>query len=100
MKEGWYSRTFEATLQNGTEVKVNVTRFLSLVADELGVIKYEIIPLNRAAKIEFSPYVDGGVKNEDGNWGETFWEPLDVQHNGNQNVSSQLPSSFFTPPST
>ena len=84
MKEGWYNRTFEAVLQNGMEIKVNVTRFLSLVADELGVINYEITPLNRAAKIEFRPYVDGGVKNEDANWEEKFWEPLDVQHNGNQ----------------
>jgi maltose phosphorylase len=24
MKEGWYSRSFEAVLQNGTEIKVNV----------------------------------------------------------------------------
>lgn len=84
MKEGWYNRTFQATLQNGIEIKANVTRFLSLTADELGVINYEITPLNRAAKIEYRPYVDGGVKNEDANWEEQFWEPLDVQHNGNQ----------------
>jgi len=84
MKEGWYSRTFQATLQNGIEIKANVTRFLSLTADELGVINYEITPLNRAAKIEYRPYVDGGVKNEDANWEEQFWEPLDVQHEGNQ----------------
>ena len=64
MKEGWYSRSFEATLQNGTEVKVNVRRFLSLVTDELGVIKYEVTPLNRAAQITFSPYTDAGVHNE------------------------------------
>ena len=84
MKEGWYNRSFEATLQNGTEVKVNVRRFLSLEADELGVINYEVTPLNRAAKITFSPYVDAGVTNEDANWEETFWEPLSVAHNGNQ----------------
>lgn len=84
MKEGWYNRTFQATLQNGTEVKVNVTRFLSLTADELGVINYEITSLNRAAKIEYRPYIDAGVKNEDANWEEQFWEPLDVQHEGNQ----------------
>jgi maltose phosphorylase len=82
MKEGWYNRSFEATLRNGTEVSVNVTRFLSLTADELGVIKYEIIPLNKAAKISYKPYVDAGVKNEDANWEEKFWEPLAVQHSG------------------
>jgi maltose phosphorylase len=84
MKEGWYNRSFVATLQNGTEVSVNVTRFLSLTADELGVIKYEVKPLNRAAEITFSPYVDAGVTNEDANWEEKFWEPLDVQHSGNE----------------
>jgi len=84
MKEGVYNRSFEAVLQNGTEIKVNVKRFLSLMADELGAIKYEITPLNRAAQITFSPYVDAGVKNMDANWEETFWEPIDAQHNGNE----------------
>jgi maltose phosphorylase len=84
MKEGWYNRSFEAVLQNGTEVRVNVTRFLSLEADELGVINYQVTPLNRAAQITFSPYVDAGVHNEDANWEEKFWEPLSVEHNGNE----------------
>ena len=84
MKEGWYNRSFEATLQNGTEVRVNVRRFLSLTADELGVIKYEVTPLNKAATITFNPYVDAGVKNEDANWEETFWEPLGIQYDGNE----------------
>jgi len=84
MKEGVYNRSFEAVLKNGTEIKVNVKRFLSLVADELGAIKYEITPLNHAAQITFSPYVDTGVKNMDANWEETFWEPIDAYHNGNE----------------
>jgi maltose phosphorylase len=84
MKEGWYSRSFEAVLQNGVEIAVNVTRFLSLVADELGVINYQVTPINGPATITFKPYVDAGVKNEDANWEESFWEPLDVQHSGNE----------------
>lgn len=84
MKEGWYNRSFETVLQNGTEVAVNVTRFLSLEADELGVINYQVTPLSGSAQIAFKPYVDGGVKNEDANWEESFWEPLDVQHSGNE----------------
>ena len=47
MKEGWYSRSFEETLQNGTEISVNIRRFLSLDLDELGIINYEITPLNK-----------------------------------------------------
>lgn len=83
MKEGIYNRSFEATLQNGTQVSVKVRRFLSLDLDEVGVINYEITPLNNDAKITFKPYVDAGVHNEDANWEEKFWEPLNVQNSGN-----------------
>ena len=84
MKEGIYNRSFEATLQNGTQIAVNVRRFLSLDLDEVGVINYEITPLNNDAKIIFKPYVDAGVHNEDANWEEKFWEPLEVKNSGNE----------------
>ncbi|TDE01083.1 glycoside hydrolase family 65 protein [Flavobacterium sandaracinum] len=84
MKEGWYHRSFEATLKNGTEISVNVRRFLSLNLDEVGVINYEITPLNKDAKIIYKPYIDAGVTNEDANWEEKFWEPLDVKKSGNE----------------
>ena len=84
MKEGWYNRSFEATLKNGTEISVNVRRFLSLDLDEVGVIKYEITPLNKDSKIIYKPYIDAGVTNEDANWEEKFWEPLDVKHSENK----------------
>ncbi len=83
MKEGWYHRSFEAKLQNGTEIKVDIRRFLSLESDELGVIKYEITPLNTDANIIYKPYIDAGVKNEDANWEEKFWEALDVNQSEN-----------------
>lgn len=83
MKEGWYHRSFEATLQNGTEITVNVRRFLSLNLDEVGIIKYDITPLNKDAKIIYKPYVDAGVTNEDANWDEKFWEPLEVKQADN-----------------
>jgi len=80
MKEGWYDRSFEATLKNGTEIKANIRRFLSLNLDETGVINYEITPLNKEAVIVYKPYVDAGVTNEDANWGrKNFWEPLEVK---------------------
>lgn len=84
MKEGWYNRSFQATLANGTEILVNVTRFLSLDLDEVGVINYQITPLNKEAKIVYKPYIDAGVTNEDANWEEKFWEPLDVNHDNNE----------------
>jgi maltose phosphorylase len=84
MKEGWYQRSFEATLQNGTEIAVNVKRFLSLDLDEVGIINYEISPLNKDAKIVYKPYIDAGVTNEDANWEEKFWEPLEVKKGNNE----------------
>lgn len=84
MKEGWYNRSFEATLKNGVEIAVNVRRFLSLNLDEVGVINYEITPINKDAKIVYKPYIDAGVTNEDANWEEKFWEPLDVKHHQNE----------------
>jgi maltose phosphorylase len=84
MKEGWYNRSFEATLQNGTQIAVNIRRFLSIVLDEVGIINYEITPLNKDAKIVYKPYIDAGVTNEDANWDEKFWEPLEVKHTGNE----------------
>ena len=84
MKEGWYNRSFEATLKNGTEIAVNVRRFLSMDLDEIGIIHYEITPLNKDAKIVYKPYIDAGVTNEDANWDEKFWEILDLKRTGNE----------------
>ncbi len=84
MKEGWYNRSFEATLKNDTVISVNVRRFLSLDIDEVGVIKYEITPLNKGAVVTYRPYVDAGVTNEDTNWEEKFWETIDIQYSENQ----------------
>ena len=83
MKEGVYSRSFEATLQNGTQIGVNVKRFLSLDLDELGVINYEVKALNQDAKIVFKPYVDAGITNEDTNWDDKFWDILEIKNKQN-----------------
>ena len=97
MKEGIYNRSFEATLQNGTQIAVNVRRFLSIDLDEVGVINYEITPINNDAKIVFKPYVDAGVHNEDANWEEKFWEPLDVKNSANEAfVTARTFKTHFT----
>jgi maltose phosphorylase len=97
MKEGIYYRSFEATLANGTEIEVNVRRFLSLDIDEVGCISYEITTLNSDAKIAFKPYLDAGVHNEDANWEEKFWEPIKVKHNGNEAfVTARTFKTHFT----
>ena len=66
--------------KNDVEIKVHVTRFLSLDIDELGAIKYNITPLNTDAKVVFKPYLDAGIENEDTNWEEKFWETLEIKN--------------------
>ena len=84
MKEGWLSRSFVATLQNDEEIRVNVIRFLSIDMDEIGAIKYEVTPLSGDVTLEFSPYLDNGITNEDTNWDDTFWDVLKVSYEDNQ----------------
>src|SRR5690606_29637673 len=60
-----------------------VRRFISMDLDQVGAIRYNITPVNRDASIEFRPYIDAGVQNEDANWEEKFWEPIAVGQDGN-----------------
>jgi len=82
MKEGWLSRTFDATLKNGLEIRVSSLRFLSLSKDELCAIKYNVTPLNSDAEITFTPFIDGGIANEDSNWDDKFWNINEVIQEG------------------
>lgn len=97
MKEGWLSRSFVATLSNDIQIEVKAIRFLSLKQDELGAIQYQITPLNQDASIRWMPYLDAGVHNEDANWEEKFWEPLEVNHAGNSaNLIARTYKTNFT----
>ncbi|QFZ53369.1 glycoside hydrolase family 65 protein [Oceanihabitans sp. IOP_32] len=84
MLEGWLSRRFTATLKNDVQVEVETKRFLSLDLEELGAIEYKITPLNTAAEIQFQPYLDASITNEDSNWDDKFWDILKVNHSNNQ----------------
>ncbi|WP_204344024.1 glycoside hydrolase family 65 protein [Psychroserpens algicola] len=97
MKEGWLSRSFTATLQNFIEVKVETKRFLSLEIDEIGAIEYHVTPLNNDAQINFSPYLDNGITNEDSNWDDKFWDVLSVNHEDEQAfiVSRTMKTNFY-----
>ncbi|MCB0456197.1 MAG: glycoside hydrolase family 65 protein [Flavobacteriaceae bacterium] len=84
MKEGWYQRSFNATLQNGTEVKVQSTRILHIEEDELGIIQYHVTPVNKDITLVFKPYLDGGITNEDSNWDDKFWDTLSISEENHQ----------------
>jgi maltose phosphorylase len=84
MKEGWYQRSFEAVLPNDIKIKVKATRFLSLAINEIGAIQYTVTPLEGNAEVVFEPYLDSGIKNEDSNWDDKFWNTTSISSEGNQ----------------
>jgi maltose phosphorylase len=98
MKEGWLQRSFRAVLQNDLEVEVKAIRFLSLSHDELGVINYEVTPINGTAEIIFEPYIDSGITNEDSNWDDQFWDTMSVTHDGDQAFiqAKTMKTNFYT----
>lgn len=76
MRRSVLTRRMTVTMRNGAEVAVEATRFLSLTRRELGVVRYAVTPLNRAAAITVSPHIDADVRNADANYDEKFWEPV------------------------
>jgi len=96
MKEGYLKRSFIAHFKDG-DVAICSTRFLSLDITEVGAIKFEIKPLNFNAELEISPYLDGGIKNEDSNYDELFWEILDIKERENEAsiLSKTLKTNFY-----
>lgn len=81
MKEGYLERSFICELQSGIKVSVKALRFLSMVDSEIGAIRYSVKVLNSDAIVELRPYLDADVHNEDSNYGEKFWDIIDIKGN-------------------
>lgn len=79
MKEGYLRRQFEAISPRGTQVRVEVTQFISMVRKEVSAIKYNITSVNFNGKLSFVPTIDGVVKNETSNYTEAFWNMLSTK---------------------
>ncbi len=75
MKQGFLFREFEASWPDGRTVRVETTRFVSLVRKELGAIEYRLTPLNFSGLFQADLFISGNVVNEDANYDEKFWEP-------------------------
>ncbi|WP_442794370.1 glycoside hydrolase family 65 protein [Pelobium manganitolerans] len=84
MREGYLQRSFTATLSSGKRLKVNALRFCSIANDELGAIQYQLEPVNFSADIKLTAFLDGDVKNEDSNYDEKFWDPVDTDINNEE----------------
>lgn len=87
MQEGWYQRSFRATLPNDVAIEVVATRFLSMDLDQMGAISYKLTVLNTDAEVVFQPYLDSGISNRDSNWDDQFWATT--------NITSQQNRSFI-----
>ncbi|SNY94572.1 glycoside hydrolase family 65 protein [Flagellimonas pacifica] len=84
MKEGWYKRSFTATMPNNFEVAIEVTRFLCVDLDEVGAIQYNLQVLNANAEVILLPYLDSGITNEDSNWEDKFWNTTKITSDDNR----------------
>jgi maltose phosphorylase len=76
MRTGVLERICVVELQSGKTLKIHSQRFLSLVDDEAGVIKYSLTPLNFSASAKITISLNGDVSNKDSNHGEKFWKEI------------------------
>lgn len=83
MRTGVLDRNCEIELPSGKILKIHSQRFLSLVDDEAGIIKYAITPLNFWGSAKVTISLDGDVSNKDSNHGEKFWKEIskETAHN-------------------
>lgn len=73
MKNGLLTRTF--IFENtDTSIEFRFERFLSIVQQELAVIRVTATVLKGTADIQIVSKIDGDVRNEDSNYDEMFWE--------------------------
>ncbi len=95
MKRGVLERHFVAEMQSGKKVEVSSTRFLSIVRDEIGAIKYTIKPLNFSAKATVTPDVDADIVNQDSNYDEKFWVEISKHVDDSVSVIAETKKTKF-----
>ncbi len=84
MKLGLFQRKFTVKDQDNRQTEIISRRFLSMDQREVGVITYQVKPLNHTARLELSPHLDGTITNEDANYGEVFWDEVDKKADEDQ----------------
>ncbi len=95
MKHGFLYKSFTAELSDGKMLSVESLRFLSIVKDELGVIKYSVSPLNFSGTIEVLIDIDADVQNRDSNYGEKFWRKVEQDFVPYPFVVTETKKTFF-----
>ncbi|MBN2892606.1 MAG: glycoside hydrolase family 65 protein [Bacteroidales bacterium] len=95
MKHGYLQKTFIAEFPDGKKIAVESVRFLSIVQDELGVIKYAVTPLNFSGEIDVLTDIDADVKNKDANYGEKFWVEVEKNYLPYPYIITETKKTFF-----
>lgn len=96
MKYGYLTKSFIAELLDGKQIEVESIRFLSIVDDEVGAIKYSITPLNFSDEVEVLIDIDADVRNRDSNYGEKFWNEVDKSFVPYLHIVVETKKTFFT----
>ena len=95
MEKGLLKRTFRIN-RSGNLFEFDVERFVSIDTKEICAIRYSVKSINSDSKVEFVPYLDADVANEDSNYDEKFWQILDKggQDNSGYLVSKTVENDF------
>lgn len=94
MQNGILHRTVEFTNAAGNRYKLESTRFVSIKEHDAAVLKYSITPITAKSTIEYEPYLDGAVTNEDSNYDENFW--FEVNQSADDETSSICMETYKT----
>lgn len=76
MKEGTLSKKCTVEMPDGTQVSIDSIRFVSMVDNEIGTIKYTITANSADCKITMKSFSQSKVFNQDSNYNECFWESV------------------------
>ncbi|SBO18580.1 glycoside hydrolase family 65 protein [Carnobacterium divergens] len=80
MEKGVLRRSFIVS-KNGKRIKFEFQRFLSLAVKELCSIQVIVTNLGEPAKVEIQSQLNGDVRNQDSNYDEMFWLPVEAASN-------------------
>ena len=95
MKNAKLNRSFVVE-KDGSKVKFNFERFLSVAQKELSVQKVSFENVgDKAVDVKVISSLDADVKNEDANYDEHFWQVLEITEDGI--IAETKPNDFGTP---
>lgn len=74
MRNGVLRRSFDYTGENGAVYHIRSQRFFSLSDPETALLQYSVTSDGEGCELEFSPFINADVYNEESNYGERFFD--------------------------